>query len=188
MALDLSSRVAVPASALSTHAPFAPRKRRSGARALDVVSPHIPSLLVRARALARNDADARDLVQDTCVCALVGLQRMAAPPANMGAWLRVILKNVWLNIARSRRAQAAANARLVEERADRGLLEARVSRTQLARMWRKIPPAARRIATACLVDGEGRDVVSARTGVAPAAIDASIYRTRKALREAGLGA
>jgi RNA polymerase sigma-70 factor (ECF subfamily) len=60
---------------------------------------HIDALYGYALALTRDKAEAEDLVQETYLRAV----KAANPPAvegNLKAWLFVIMRNAWLNIAR----------------------------------------------------------------------------------------
>jgi RNA polymerase sigma-70 factor (ECF subfamily) len=130
--------------------------------------------------------DAEDLLQDTCVRALAALER-AVMPKNLKGWLRVVMRNAWLNTLRARRVHVKANRVPGPERSDSALVGARVTRSQLLRVWGRLPERARSLVVECLLEGEARGIVARRTGLTAGAIEASIYRTRKALREEGLG-
>jgi RNA polymerase sigma factor (sigma-70 family) len=153
---------------------------------INLLARHLASLHTRARTLTRNEADAEDLVQETCARALAALAQMKAPPAHPGAWLWIVMRNVWLNTLRSRRAAAKTKTSLARQRTDSSLLDARITRTQLVRIWEGVPGRARMLVVACLVDGEGRATVAQTSGMTRGAIEASIYRTRKIFREEGL--
>lgn len=56
-----------------------------------------------AIALSRNREDAEDLVQETCMRAIRSAQTIHAE-GNLKSWLFIILRNVWLNQLRRRRA------------------------------------------------------------------------------------
>ncbi|HWL88683.1 MAG TPA: RNA polymerase sigma factor [Polyangiaceae bacterium] len=148
----------------------------------DTVSKHAAYLLVKARRLTRNEADASDLVQETLVRALEGLRRMNESPTNMRAWLHVVMRHRWFNIVRQRRAQSLANAMLAEDAVDSSLVETRASFEQFERAWKQLPEAARSIAERCLIYEEPYDSVSDRSGIAKATIATSIYRTRLNLK------
>jgi RNA polymerase sigma-70 factor (ECF subfamily) len=60
---------------------------------------HIDALYGYALALTRNKAEAEDLVQETYLRA-VKAANQPAPEGNLKAWLFVIMRNTWLNIAR----------------------------------------------------------------------------------------
>jgi RNA polymerase sigma-70 factor (ECF subfamily) len=151
-----------------------------------LIAKHLAKLLAQARTLAHNDADAQDLVQETCVRALTAAARRERPDADQGEWLRVILRNTWLNALRAERVREAAASALIDD-ADYRLVHTSVTRAQMARVFNRVPRKARGLVLECLVEGEPRASVSARRGLTPAAIDASIYRARRVFREAGLG-
>lgn len=52
--------------------------------------------------LARNQAEAEDLVQETCLRALRAMERLR-PDSNVKSWLFTILRNIWLNQLRQRK-------------------------------------------------------------------------------------
>lgn len=159
-----------------------------GVRGPDHVSRYLPELRALARTLVRDDADAEDLVQETCLRALADLARRGAPPANLGGWFRVVLRNAWLDTVRATRAQVAAGGAFPRDASDGALAAARVTRAQLRRLVTRLPPKARELVVACVLEGEPRKAVTARTGLSRDAIDAAIYRVRVLLRDAGLGA
>jgi RNA polymerase sigma-70 factor (ECF subfamily) len=62
-----------------------------------------------ALALARNDADAQDLVQETYFRAYRSYHTYASDD-NFKAWMMTILRNVWLDACRRRRQEASMPA------------------------------------------------------------------------------
>lgn len=52
--------------------------------------------------LSRNQAEAEDLVQETCLRALRAMGRLR-PDSNVKSWLFTILRNIWLNQLRQRK-------------------------------------------------------------------------------------
>jgi RNA polymerase sigma-70 factor, ECF subfamily len=60
---------------------------------------HIDALYGYALGLTRDKAEAEDLVQETYLRA-VKAANQPAPEGNLKAWLFVIMRNAWLNIAR----------------------------------------------------------------------------------------
>lgn len=99
----------------------------------------------------------------------------------------MIMRNTWLNTVRSRRAQAAAIAALPDDEVDQRLVRLRATRAQVLRVWARLPVAAQAIVVQCLVRRDTPAAMGGRRQLTKAAVDASIYRTRKAFREAGLG-
>jgi RNA polymerase sigma-70 factor (ECF subfamily) len=65
-------------------------------------SDYLDGLYGYAMVLSRNSAEAEDLVQETCLRALRGLDRLRAD-GRAKSWLFTILRNVWLNQLRHRR-------------------------------------------------------------------------------------
>lgn len=62
---------------------------------------YLDALYGYAMALSRNSAEAEDLVQETCLRALRGLDRLRAD-GSAKSWLFTILRNIWLNELRHR--------------------------------------------------------------------------------------
>jgi RNA polymerase sigma factor (sigma-70 family) len=147
------------------------------------LSMHARYLLACARRLTRNDADARDLVQDACVQALEALQSPSPPPSNLRAWLLTIMRNHWFNVVRHRKVRATARAELVHLReSDSRLNDVNVLHSQLLRAWGELPVQAQNIAQQCLIDGDSHELVSSRFGITAGGVATSIHRTREQLR------
>jgi len=60
------------------------------------LSEFLDSLYSYALVLSRNNAEAEDLVQETCLRALRAMARLR-PDSNVKSWLFTILRNIWLN-------------------------------------------------------------------------------------------
>jgi RNA polymerase sigma-70 factor (ECF subfamily) len=65
--------------------------------------PHIDALYSYAMAITRNRTEAEDLVQETYVRALRSMGNLH-PDSNLKSWLFTILRNIWINQLRKRRA------------------------------------------------------------------------------------
>jgi RNA polymerase sigma-70 factor, ECF subfamily len=63
---------------------------------------YLDGLYGYAMVLSRNQAEAEDLVQETCLRALRAMERLR-PDSNVKSWLFTILRNIWLNQLRQRR-------------------------------------------------------------------------------------
>ena len=63
---------------------------------------YLDGLYGYAMVLSRNSAEAEDLVQETCLRALRGMERFRAD-GSAKSWLFTILRNIWLNRLRHRR-------------------------------------------------------------------------------------
>jgi RNA polymerase sigma-70 factor, ECF subfamily len=64
---------------------------------------YLDGLYSYAFVLSRNQAEAQDLVQETCLRALRAMARLR-PDSNVKSWLFTILRNIWLNQLRQRKA------------------------------------------------------------------------------------
>src|SRR5215469_14976881 len=85
---------------------------------------YLEGLYSYAVVLSKNRSDAEDLVQETCLRAITGMNRMW-PDSNVKSWLFTILRNVWLNHLRQRRAapdlvELAADESVANSLADNG--------------------------------------------------------------------
>jgi RNA polymerase sigma-70 factor, ECF subfamily len=79
---------------------FPPEKRLCLSQVLDEV---FDGLYGYAMVLSRDRTEAEDLVQETCVRAVQAIESLR-PGSNMKSWLFTILRNIWLNQLRQRRA------------------------------------------------------------------------------------
>lgn len=186
--LRVSDRLPSPPRPLPRPAPLSLVARGGPAKScgrLDLVR-YLPELVARALALARNEADAEDLVQETCLRALASFAREDEALRDPGAWLAVVMRNAWANRLRAREVEKRAKARLGLDRADRILVGARVTRDQLVALLGRLPARAQRLVVACLLDGEGRGSVAREMGMTKWAIEASLYRSRQVLRREGI--
>lgn len=66
---------------------------------------YLDGLYGYALVLSRNQAEAEDLVQETCLRALRAMERLR-PDSNIKSWLFTILRNIWLNQLRDSRTVA----------------------------------------------------------------------------------
>jgi RNA polymerase sigma-70 factor, ECF subfamily len=65
-------------------------------------SEYLDGLYGYAMVLSRNSTEAEDLVQETCLRALRGIDRLRTQ-GSVKSWLFTILRNIWLNQLRQRR-------------------------------------------------------------------------------------
>lgn len=79
---------------------FSPEKRLFLSQLLDEV---FDGLYGYAMVLSRDRTEAEDLVQETCVRAVQAVESLR-PDSNVKSWLFTILRNIWLNQLRQRRA------------------------------------------------------------------------------------
>lgn len=151
-----------------------------------LIEPHLDALFRAAFRLARNKADAEDLVQETCV-------RACRESANLNesrhvkAWLLRVLHNVFVDAARrARRAPVSSLENGTdpgrsspstepgpEESACRSEREA-----QLERAWLKLD-RGHRVLLALRAEGYGLSEISQVTSVPIDALNARLYRARR---------
>jgi RNA polymerase sigma factor (sigma-70 family) len=144
-------------------------------------------LLRYARRLTHNDADATDLLQDTCVQALEAAGQTDYPD-HPRTWLVTVMRNRWFNIVRHRRVRRTVQAALAQRTSvDDSLCETRVACDQLSRAWSQLPAQAQLIAEQCLIDEDSHDDVSRRFGITAGGVATSIHRTRSSLRKTMFG-
>jgi RNA polymerase sigma-70 factor (ECF subfamily) len=67
---------------------------------------YLDGLYSYALVLSRNQTEAQDLVQETCLRALRAMERLR-PDSNVKSWLFTILRNIWLNQLRQRKTVPA---------------------------------------------------------------------------------
>ncbi len=87
---------------------------------LDDVMEHVDALYNHARHLTGRDAEAEDLVQETCVRALAAARTFAG--GNLKAWLFRILRNAFIDLHRKRRNEQALGELDVVDGADEAAL------------------------------------------------------------------
>jgi RNA polymerase sigma factor (sigma-70 family) len=141
-----------------------------------------PYLLARARRMTRDEADARDLVQDTIVLALEYFRRGGEYPTSVTVWFFVVMRNRWFTLLRRERVRATIEAAVAHCSAnDTSLLDTRATRAQLRKAWEELPPRGRRVAEQCLLEEDSYETVSERLGTTTTNVALSIFRTRDRL-------
>jgi RNA polymerase sigma-70 factor (ECF subfamily) len=155
-----------------------------------LVSAHLPQVRRFARAFARSDADADDLAQEALVKVYKSLRSFRFQAA-FKTWLYALVRNVFLDAARSRmgrersqeeplpegHAQAPSSA----EPADEGLARAE----ERQRIWvalRELPAEFRTAVVLFDVEGHRYDEVAAIEGVPIGTVKSRLSRGRALLR------
>jgi RNA polymerase sigma-70 factor (ECF subfamily) len=67
------------------------------------ITEHVDGLYGYALVLTRNHSEAEDLVQETYIRAIGALEQLRTD-SNVKSWMFTILRNIWLNLLRRRRA------------------------------------------------------------------------------------
>jgi RNA polymerase sigma-70 factor (ECF subfamily) len=151
-----------------------------------------PRLFAFARSLARDDEEAQELVQETCVRALSARERFT-PGSNLKAWLFTILRNLMLNRrrARSKRPtvvsldELAVDTRVSSQHTHDVEREV-IVRAELARsleVLRSLPPAFRLPLQLVAIEGMSYAEVASRLDIALGTVMSRVYRARLLMLE-----
>lgn len=152
----------------------------------DLLEANRPHLCAQARRLARDEAEAEDLVQETMLRAFVHRDAFA-PGTNARAWLGRILRNLFID----RRRHAAANRRLEVVLANEPMtgigpdpahaLDAARVRARVCAALAALPEAFRRAVE--LVDLEDADYATAALAMAcpEGTVMSRVHRGRRRL-------
>lgn len=142
----------------------------------------LPRLRAHALFLARNHAEADDLVQDAVALALRGRDKFE-PGTNFAAWSHSIVRNRFISGTRQRRRQ-----REIEDEAGRPPDAAgpphddRLVLKELARLLGRLPAALREALLLVAVQGLSYDEVAAMQGCAVGTAKSRVFRARHLLR------
>jgi RNA polymerase sigma-70 factor (ECF subfamily) len=146
---------------------------------------HAELLLALARKLCRDDAEARDLVQDTYERALRAWPSLP-PASNVRAWMVTILHNLFID--RCRRAKTRGRVEPLDEVQVAAEAPAAptpwqdISPEQLAAAIAQLPEEFRRV-YALHSQGRSYDELAAELGIPKNTVGTRLLRARKKLRE-----
>ncbi len=143
----------------------------------------LPDLRGFARFLARERAEADDLVQDTVVRALAALDQFQ-PGTNLRAWLFTILRNSYFEQARRRRTERVALEQAVS--AETSQLANQESRSALAELQRQLwqlPPLLREALVLVGAQELSYEEAAAICGVPVGTMKARVSRARRKIAE-----
>lgn len=157
-------------------------------RPADLIEPHLDMLFRAAFRLARNQEDAEDLVQETCVRAYQHIAELdASRPVK--AWLLRVLHNVFIDGARRARCSPVVSLEDGTERVNSSLCSdadpeeatfAAQREEQLARAWSSLE-REQRMLLALRAEGYALPEIAEITGIPRAALTARLYRARQSL-------
>jgi RNA polymerase sigma factor (sigma-70 family) len=152
----------------------------------DLIEPHLDALFRAAFRLARNRADAEDLVQDACVRAYSRISELDESQ-HVKAWLFRVLHNAFVDGARRVKRSPVTS---IEDRADRATSRACTDpnpeeraytlqrEEQLHRAWLKLDRGHRAL-LALRAEGYTLPEIAEITGLAVVALNARLYRARQ---------
>ena len=150
-----------------------------------LIEPHFDALFRAAYRLARNRADAEDLVQETCVRAY---ERIAEPrdPQLIKPWLLRVMHNLFIDGVRRARLVSLASsgdddvASSAAHQSPEESLNTAEREEQFHRAWLKLDRDHRAL-LALRAEGYSVQEISEITGVDGEALHARLYRARRNL-------
>ena len=146
----------------------------------------LPRLRRFAHALSRDSADADDLTQATIERALLARNQWQAG-TRLDSWLYRIMRNLWIDTARSRsrkaKFEAAPEAGETVGFDPRPGVEAAVDLARIMTAMARLPDEQREIVALILVEGFGYREVSEMLGLPIGTVSSRLVRGRNALLE-----
>jgi len=146
----------------------------------------LPRLRRFAHALSRNRSDADDLTQMTLERALLARRRWQ-PGTKLDSWLYRIMRNLWIDTARSRARKAkleapaeAGNTIGVDPRPG---LEASIDLERVMAAMDRLPDDQREVVALILVEGFGYREAAELLGLPIGTVSSRLVRGRTALLE-----
>jgi RNA polymerase sigma factor (sigma-70 family) len=143
---------------------------------------HRHALAGYCRVLVRDEHDARDVLQNVAIRALLSFRRGDRPERER-AWLYRIAHNEAVTLFRTRRQSEQLDESIVEPAP--GPARVVLSRERLSELAGGIgalSPRARRILLMSSVEGIERGAIGAELGISPGAVSQSLLESRAALR------
>ncbi len=144
----------------------------------------LPRLRRFAHALSRNPTDADDLAQATIERALRSREQWQ-PGTRLDSWCYRIMRNLWIDIARSRSRRTAREApeeeglNVGEDRRD--AMDAAVDVHRIMEAMARLPDEQREVVALILVEGFGYREVSEMLGLPIGTVSSRLVRGRTAL-------
>lgn len=143
----------------------------------------LPSLRAFARSLARNPAQADDLVQDTLVKALANVDRFE-PGTNLRAWLFTILRNHYYSqLRKAKREVEDVDGRMASRLASRPEQDGSVDLEDFKAAFAQLAPDHREVLTLVGASGCSYEEAASICGCAVGTIKSRVNRARKKLTE-----
>jgi len=143
----------------------------------------LPSLRAFARSLARNPAQADDLVQDTLVKALANVDRFE-PGTNLRAWLFTILRNHYYSqLRKAKREVEDVEGRFAARLASRPEQDGSVDLEDFKSAFAQLAPDHREVLTLVGASGCSYEEAAQICGCAVGTIKSRVNRARKRLSD-----
>ncbi|HEY2031018.1 MAG TPA: sigma-70 family RNA polymerase sigma factor [Myxococcales bacterium] len=157
----------------------------------DLLRAHLPQIRRFARALAPVEADADDLAQEALVKVYKSI-RLFRYQSAFSTWLYAVVRNTFLDAAKSRAGRQRGREDALEDRHARTKAEAPLADEQLSaeeekeRLWRalrRVPPEFRSALVLFDLEGRSYDELSAIEGVPVGTVKSRLFRGRALLRK-----
>lgn len=150
----------------------------------DQLTALLPRLRRFAHALSRNGADADDLTQAAIERALRSREQWHAG-TRLDSWAYRIMRNLWIDTARSRARKAAYEAPEEDGRSigedPRDAMDAAVDLQRVMNAMGRLPDEQREVVALILVEGFGYREVSEMLGLPIGTVSSRLVRGRTAL-------
>jgi RNA polymerase sigma-70 factor (ECF subfamily) len=144
----------------------------------------LPRLRRFAHTLSRNPADADDLTQATVERALRSRDQWE-PGTRLDSWLYRIMRNLWIDIVRSRGRREDLHAPVEEAESvgedPRGAIEASIDLRTAMNAMQRLPEEQREIVALILIEGFGYRECSEILGLPIGTVSSRLVRGRTAL-------
>lgn len=147
------------------------------------ISDRLPVLTRYSKYLTRNEADAEDLVQD-CVERAIDRQAQFQPGTNLDAWLKTIMRNIFLNKMRRDKLVRlhAGRERLTETNYAMPSQDDYLELKEVFRAMRRLSANHKRAIQLLCVDDVGYQEAARRMSVPEATAKTRLFRARERLR------
>lgn len=150
----------------------------------DQLAALLPRLRRFAHALARNTADADDLAQMTIERALRSRARWQ-PGTRLDSWTYTIMRNLWIDTARSRSRRERSEAPQTEVEAvghdPRTAMDASIELKRVMAAMQRLPDEQREIVALILIEGFGYRETAEMLGLPIGTVSSRLVRGRTAL-------
>ena len=154
----------------------------------ELVERHHRELLVYARALTRDSATARDIVQEAFIVAYDKVNTFDIT-RDFATWMRGIVRNKWREWLRKNKRYALTDTEIAQIDADVAAWQSGKAEDEsdlfeaLRDCLNRLPENLSEAITACYFEGRTGDEAADHLGIAPAAVRKRLQRARVLLKE-----